>query len=85
MFIFEATQHIIIMNKHILLGILSLVLVASVSAQKVKTAVSPDLNTHFKVAKWRSIGPFRGGRSVTATGVTSDPSTYYMGTTGGGL
>lgn len=35
--------------------------------------------------KWRNIGPFRGGRSVTATGVSNDPLTYYMGTTGGGL
>ena len=35
--------------------------------------------------KWRSIGPFRGGRSVAAHGVVGDPKTYYMGTTGGGL
>lgn len=35
--------------------------------------------------KWRSIGPFRGGRSVASTGVVGDPKTYYMGTTGGGL
>lgn len=43
----------------------------------------PD--TTFKVLKYRSIGPFRGGRSVTATGVVNDPLTYFMGTTGGGL
>ncbi|MDF2157288.1 glycosyl hydrolase [Algoriphagus sp. CAU 1675] len=35
--------------------------------------------------KYRNIGPFRGGRSVTATGVMNDPLTYYFGTTGGGL
>lgn len=35
--------------------------------------------------KYRNIGPFRGGRSVTATGVVSDPLTYYFGTTGGGV
>ncbi|WP_228713723.1 WD40/YVTN/BNR-like repeat-containing protein [Arundinibacter roseus] len=39
----------------------------------------------FKAVKWRSIGPFRGGRSVAVSGVNSDPLTYYMGTTGGGL
>lgn len=44
-----------------------------------------DLNAYYKPLKWRSIGPFRGGRSVTATGVVGDISTYYMGTTGGGL
>lgn len=35
--------------------------------------------------KYRNIGPFRGGRSVTATGVIGDPLTYYFGTTGGGV
>ena len=42
-------------------------------------------NEYFKPLKYRNIGPFRGGRSVTATGVIGDPMTYYMGTTGGGL
>jgi photosystem II stability/assembly factor-like uncharacterized protein len=40
---------------------------------------------YFKPLKYRNIGPFRGGRSVSATGVVDDPLTYYMGTTGGGL
>ena len=40
---------------------------------------------YFKPLKFRNIGPFRGGRSVSATGVVGDPLTYYMGTTGGGL
>ncbi len=40
---------------------------------------------YFKPLKYRNIGPFRGGRSVCATGVKGDPLTYYMGTTGGGL
>lgn len=35
--------------------------------------------------KYRNIGPFRGGRSVSASGVIDDPLTYYMGTTGGGV
>lgn len=35
--------------------------------------------------QWRSIGPFRGGRSVASTGVVGDPLTYYMGTVGGGV
>ena len=43
------------------------------------------LDSFYNVVKWRNIGPFRGGRSVTATGVVGDPLTYYMGTTGGGL
>lgn len=42
-------------------------------------------NDYFFPLKYRNIGPYRGGRSVTATGVVNDPLTYYMGTTGGGL
>jgi photosystem II stability/assembly factor-like uncharacterized protein len=34
---------------------------------------------------WRSIGPFRGGRSATVTGVPGKPNLYYMGTVGGGV
>ena len=40
---------------------------------------------YFAPLRYRNIGPFRGGRSVTATGVVGDPLTYYMGTTGGGV
>ena len=54
------------------------------SSSPVASAVI-DLNEYFKPVKWRSIGPFRGGRSVCATGVVGDINTYYMGTTGGGL
>ncbi len=39
----------------------------------------------FKGMKYRSIGPFRGGRSLTATGIPGDPTTYYFGATGGGV
>ncbi|HKP85136.1 MAG TPA: glycosyl hydrolase [Blastocatellia bacterium] len=34
---------------------------------------------------WRSIGPYRGGRSTAVAGVTSQPSVFYLGTTGGGV
>ena len=63
----------------------------SIAQKKIKSTTSPapvaamDLNSYLKPVKWRSIGPFRGGRSVTASGVLGDPYTYYMGTTGGGL
>jgi len=39
----------------------------------------------FKGMKYRLIGPFRGGRSLTAAGVPGDPNTYYFGATGGGV
>src|SRR5215831_5070586 len=37
----------------------------------------------FKGMKYRLIGPFRGGRSLTAAGIPGDPTTYYFGATGG--
>lgn len=63
----------------------SLVLSVPLCAQTPKDIRSNDLSSYFKTVKWRNIGPFRGGRSVTATGVIGQPQTYYMGTTGGGL
>ena len=39
----------------------------------------------FKGMKYRSIGPYRGGRSLTASGIPGDPTTYYFGATGGGV
>ena len=54
-------------------------------AQTKTDTLKPDYNSIFKPVKWRSIGPFRGGRSNCGTGVPGDPTTFYMGTTGGGL
>ncbi len=39
----------------------------------------------FRGMKYRSIGPYRGGRSITASGIPGDPTTYYFGATGGGV
>src|SRR5438034_789494 len=38
-----------------------------------------------KVLQWRSIGPFRGGRSAAVAGVASQPMVFYFGGTGGGV
>lgn len=34
---------------------------------------------------WRNLGPTRGGRVTAVAGVASQPTTYYMGSTGGGV
>jgi len=49
------------------------------------SAFTPVDTTIYQGLKWRNIGPFRGGRSVASSGVVSDPMTYYMGGTGGGI
>ena len=38
-----------------------------------------------KLLQWRSIGPDRGGRSLTVSGVLGRPREGYFGATGGGL
>jgi photosystem II stability/assembly factor-like uncharacterized protein len=35
--------------------------------------------------RWRMIGPFRGGRTVGATGVPGQPSVFYIGVNNGGV
>ena len=65
--------------------ILPLLLVAQ---RRKKQTTAPEIilnDSLYSGLKWRNIGPFRGGRSVTSTGVVSQPMTYYMGTTGGGI
>ena len=45
-------------------------------------AVDPSL---FKALKWRSIGPYRGGRALAVSGVPGDPDTFYFGAVAGGV
>jgi hypothetical protein len=72
-----------------LLIICMLMLPLTVNTQKRKNKSSePTIkltDSLFHGLKWRNIGPFRGGRSVTSTGVIGQPHTYYMGSTGGGV
>ena len=44
--------------------------------------VAPQL---FSGLKWRSIGPFHGGRISAVTGVIGEPGGYYVGTPMGGV
>ena len=73
------------MLKRLLILVVLFVFCGQLSDQLAQNGVAEDYNSIFKAVKWRSIGPFRGGRSVAGTGVVGDPKTYYMGTTGGGL
>ena len=73
------------MIKKLILGYFFFCCLFSIAAQTAKDSTSNELNNYFKPVKWRSIGPFRGGRSVASSGVVGNINTYYMGTTGGGL
>ncbi len=50
------------------------------------TLQSQPLNpTLWQNMRWRNIGPFRGGRTVGATGVRSQPNVFYIGVNNGGV
>ena len=60
-----------------------ILLVALASTTAVAApAVNPKL---FAGVKWRSVGPYRGGRALAVTGVPGDPTTYYFGGVAGGV
>jgi photosystem II stability/assembly factor-like uncharacterized protein len=59
--------------------------VATTAEQKTSATDEANEDPQFKGLKYRLVGPFRGGRSLTASGVAGDPNTYYFGGTGGGV
>lgn len=63
----------------------SLLLIAFSSLPLFKFQGQEIPRLYFEDIKYRNVGPTRGGRSTTVCGVTKNPFTFYMGTTGGGL
>ena len=56
------------------------------SAQKKQKETKPYVDqAYLNALPYRLIGPFRGGRSSTVTGVPGKPNLFYMGSTGGGV
>src|SRR5210317_973222 len=63
------------------LGLVTMLLAASAPALSRDTIDTAVLSA----VEWRMIGPYRGGRVTTVTGVADKPWLYYMGATGGGV
>lgn len=62
----------------------------TVMAQKKKAVTAPQVasitqDPVIKSQNFRLVGPFRGGRAAAAVGSYSEPNTFYMGSTGGGV
>ncbi len=57
-------------------------LVLAIAAAAPAQSVDPTL---FSEMRWRMIGPFRGGRTVGATGVPQQPNVFYIGVNNGGV
>src|SRR4051812_23459045 len=75
------------MNRCRWLGISLLVLipVAYPTAQPARQSMASIDLALFKGMKYRLVGPSRGGRVTTVTGVPTQPRTFYMGVASGGL
>jgi len=46
---------------------------------------APPPSELFRELKWRDIGPYRGGRTKAAAGVSSRPGLFYVGAVNGGV
>ncbi|HEX7615189.1 MAG TPA: hypothetical protein VF554_07910, partial [Thermoanaerobaculia bacterium] len=66
------------MRRALLLVLAFAAMAPGLSAQ----TIDPSL---FSGMRWRLVGPFRGGRAVTATGVPGEPDRFYFGSVGGGV
>jgi len=68
----------------ILVSTLTVVLVFSQVFIELNAASGADTSS-LQGLEWRMVGPYRGGRVTTVTGVPGKPNLYYMGATGGGV
>jgi photosystem II stability/assembly factor-like uncharacterized protein len=68
---------------------IALLCTAAVITVTASIVASPPADTYpstlWSGMRYRQIGPFRGGRVTAVTGVASEPYTFYMGSTGGGV
>ncbi len=80
-------KNILFLTIFIFIGIHAISAQKNKRKQKSTSLSSAELLNEklFDAVNWRHLGPFRGGRSCTATGVPGKPNLYYMGTTGGGV
>ena len=58
---------------------------AAATLAALTASAQPEKKDDFGGLKYRSIGPYRGGRSLTVAGIPGDINTYYFGATGGGV
>jgi photosystem II stability/assembly factor-like uncharacterized protein len=68
----------------ILFGLVTIISFAQKKSNVAPTTISFDQSLYSGIT-WRELGPFRGGRSGTVTGVPNNPNLYYFGAVGGGV
>ena len=54
--------------------------------ESIRPAAYPSVDDSFlAAAKWRFVGPYRGGRVLAVAGAPDDPLTFYFGAAHGGV
>ena len=70
------------MRTHNKVVLLALVTISFPSILLRAQGLDPSL---YSSLEWRMIGPFRGGRTIGATGVRGQPNVFYVGVNNGGV
>jgi photosystem II stability/assembly factor-like uncharacterized protein len=65
--------------------LLALPLLVGIGSSVLSAQVDPPAPGGLQSLRWRSIGPYRGGRVTAVAGVDDQQRVYYMGATGGGV
>ncbi|HYM61792.1 MAG TPA: glycoside hydrolase [Thermoanaerobaculia bacterium] len=63
-------------------GWLMVAVLSALEALPAAAQIDPGM---YSSLRWRTIGPFRGGRTVAAAGVAKQPNVFYIGVNNGGV
>src|SRR5262249_12383558 len=66
----------------LIIDLAPIILLLDLSLGPAAEPIGPHL---YSSLRWRMIGPFRGGRTVGATGVPGQPNVFYIGVNNGGV
>src|SRR5258708_2994933 len=73
---FPDAKGLLMRSRHLFLVACCLLFVLGASSSAPAQPFDPGL---YDSLRWRMIGPFRGGRTVGATGVPGQPNVFYIG------
>jgi photosystem II stability/assembly factor-like uncharacterized protein len=79
---FHRSKELFMSSHKILLAVACLFLL---TAAPTRTRAQPVSTKLYSNLQWRMIGPFRGGRTVGATGIPGQPNVFYIGVNNGGV
>ncbi|HVS38298.1 MAG TPA: hypothetical protein VMS17_22260 [Gemmataceae bacterium] len=69
-------------SRRTILAVVCLLTLTGSASRGRSEPIPPNL---YGELQWRMIGPFRGGRTVAASGVTGQPNVFYIGVNNGGV